>query len=90
MPPRPSAVYGVVLDGCAIAWYLADADRARKAGRRAPRALGADWKGKLSLAGYIAAIPLAFVSSWISIAIYVAIAAIWLIPDRRIERTLTR
>jgi len=52
------------------------------------RAIGADWKGWCSLAGYVAAMPLAFISPWIAIAIYLAIAILWLIPDRRIERAL--
>jgi hypothetical protein len=54
------------------------------------KALGPDWKGKLSPLFYLAAIPLAFVSSWISSALYVGVALLWLIPDRRIERELAR
>jgi uncharacterized membrane protein len=49
------------------------------------RAIGGDLKGRLSLSGYALAIPLAFVRPWISLALYVAIALIWFIPDRRIE-----
>jgi hypothetical protein len=52
-------------------------------------AIGADLKGKMSAVLYLAAIPLAFVSEWISDALYVAVAVIWLVPDRRIERHLT-
>ena len=52
------------------------------------RAVGRDWKGKSSLALYIAAVPLAFVSPWIAGGLYVLVAVMWLIPDRRIERTL--
>jgi hypothetical protein len=52
--------------------------------------LGADCKGKLSPLFYLAAIPLAFVSSFISSGLYVAVALLWLIPDRRIERELAR
>jgi uncharacterized membrane protein len=51
-------------------------------------ALGSDIKGKISPLLYAAAIPLAFVLPWLSIAIYVLVALIWLIPDRRIERAL--
>jgi hypothetical protein len=51
-------------------------------------ALGSDLKGKLSLLFYAAAIPLAFVSPWIAGTLYVAVAIMWLIPDRRIERML--
>ena len=49
------------------------------------RAVGHDWKGKLSLALYITAIPLAFVNSWFADALYATVALIWLVPDRRIE-----
>jgi uncharacterized membrane protein len=49
-------------------------------------AIGGDLKGKLSIAMYAVAIPLAFVSQWISGALYVAVAVMWLVPDRRIER----
>ena len=51
-------------------------------------ALGRDWKGKLSPALYLAAIPLAFVSPWIANGLYAFVALLWLIPDRRIERAL--
>ena len=50
--------------------------------------MGSDWKGKVSPVLYLAAIPLAFVSAWISCALYVCVALIWLVPDRRIERRL--
>jgi uncharacterized membrane protein len=51
-------------------------------------ALGADIKGKLSPILYVAGIVLAFVNSWLSIIIYVLVAVMWLVPDRRIENTL--
>jgi hypothetical protein len=51
-------------------------------------ALGRDWKGKLSPALYLAAIPLAFVSPWVAGGLYTFVALLWLIPDRRIERVL--
>ncbi|NJN54234.1 MAG: hypothetical protein HC804_05420, partial [Anaerolineae bacterium] len=53
-------------------------------------ALGRDEKGKLSIVVYVVAIPLAFVSTWLAGALYVLVAIIWLLPDRRIENTLTR
>jgi uncharacterized membrane protein len=53
------------------------------------RALGGDLKGNVSLAAYIAAVPLAFVQPWLSLAIYAAVAAGWLIPDRRFERVVS-
>lgn len=52
------------------------------------RALGRDWKGKISPVLYVAAILLAFVNQWISYAIYVGVALMWLVPDRRIESRL--
>ena len=52
------------------------------------RGVGRDWKGKLSPLLYIVAILGAFLSPWLSMAIYVTVALIWVIPDRRIERTL--
>jgi hypothetical protein len=54
------------------------------------QAIGGDWKAKLSMAGYLSAVGLAFVDPRISIAIYVLIAASWLVPDPRIERQLTK
>ena len=51
-------------------------------------AIGEDWKGKLSPVLYFIAIPLAFVSPWIASGLYVFVALIWFIPDRRIERVL--
>jgi uncharacterized membrane protein len=57
-------------------------------GSRLAEALGGDTKGKLSLALYVAAIPLAFVNEWIADALYVAVALIWLVPDARIEAKL--
>ncbi len=53
------------------------------------RAIGSDWKGKLSPAAYALAIVLAFVSQWIAVTIYVLVALMWLVPDRRIERALS-
>jgi uncharacterized membrane protein len=52
-------------------------------------AIGSDWKGKLSPILYAASIPLAFWQRWISLGLYVLVALLWLIPDRRIERVLS-
>ena len=52
------------------------------------RALGRDTKGKLSLAAYVAAIPLSFVSPWIGMGVIIAVAIVWLIPDNRVVRAL--
>jgi uncharacterized membrane protein len=84
----PTAAYGVVVVGAAFSYQLLEAAIIRLHGRDGAlaSALGSDLKAKLSAAGYLAAIGLAFVDPRISIAIYVMIAATWLVPDPRIER----
>lgn len=88
--PVPAAVYGFVLLMAAIAYYiLQSAIIAREGGgSRLGVAVGKDWKGKLSPVVYLAAIPLAFMNAWIAVALYVTVALVWLVPDRRIERAL--
>jgi uncharacterized membrane protein len=83
----PTAAYGVVMAMAAIGYTLLQTAIVAANGRssKLATAVGNDFKGKLSLALYIAAIPLAFVSAWISVGIYVAIALMWFVPDRRIE-----
>jgi uncharacterized membrane protein len=87
----PAAVYGVVLLMAAIAyWILQQVIIASQgSGSLLKKAIGRDWKGKLSPAIYALAIASAFRSQWISIGLYVLVALIWLVPDRRIERVLT-
>jgi uncharacterized membrane protein len=86
----PTAVYGAVLLAAAIAYYVLQkmiiAQQGRNSKLRA--AIGRDLKGKISPLIYLAAIPLAFVNQWISDALYVTVALMWLIPDRRIESKL--
>jgi TMEM175 potassium channel family protein len=53
------------------------------------KAIGSDWKGKLSPILYATAIPMAFVSRWVSLGLYVFVALIWLVPDKRIEKALS-
>ena len=86
----PSALYGLVLLMAAAAYTMLQRAIIVADGRDSlvERAVGADFKGKVSLVGYAAAVPLAFVSPWISSALYVAVALMWLVPDRRIERVL--
>jgi uncharacterized membrane protein len=86
----PSALYGFVLLMAAIAYWLLQQCIIAVQGSDSllHHAVGTDWKGRLSPMLYLAAIPLAFVSHWIAQAIYVAVALIWLVPDRRIERAL--
>jgi TMEM175 potassium channel family protein len=86
----PTAVYGGVLLLAAVAYYILQGAilRAEGPGSLLATAVGADVKGKLSPLCYAIAIPLAFVSSWIANGLYVAVALMWLVPDRRIERVL--
>jgi uncharacterized membrane protein len=86
----PTAAYGVVLLMAAVAYTILQTTLMRQRDHNAAlaQAIQHDAKGKLSMVLYLAAIPLAFVSSWISIALYVTVALIWLVPDRRIERVL--
>jgi TMEM175 potassium channel family protein len=88
--PAPTALYGVVLLMAAIAYYVLQSLIIASQGEDSllRRAVGGDWKGKMSPALYLLAIGTAFVSQWLSLAIYTAIAVIWFVPDRRIERVL--
>jgi len=90
--PVPTAVYGGVLLMPAIAYYLLQKAILYRQGAHSvlAKALGSDVKGKISPILYVAGIVLAFVSPWISIAIYALVAVMWLVPDRRIENTLGR
>src|SRR5215470_6368882 len=78
--PLPTAAYGVVLTCAAISYVVLQQQIIACNGRdsRLARALGDDFKGKLSLVGYFAAIALAFVRPWLAIALYIAIALLWL------------
>jgi uncharacterized membrane protein len=86
----PSAVYGFVLFMAAVAYYILQRAIIVKQGRESLLALAVsnDWKGKLSPVLYLSAIGLSFVTPLLSNAVYVLVALIWLIPDRRIERVL--
>ena len=88
--PVPTAAYGVVLLMAAVAYTILQniLVAAQGPGSRLAEALGGDTKGKVSLAIYMAAIPLAFVNEWIADALYVAVALIWLVPDPRLEARL--
>jgi uncharacterized membrane protein len=90
--PIPTAMYGVVLLMAAIAYWilLQTILRAEGPDSLLRTAVGSDWKGRLSPILYVVAIPAAFVHEAIAGALYVAVALIWLIPDRRIERVLSR
>jgi uncharacterized membrane protein len=87
----PVAAYAIVLLGCAIAYTvltrclfaLHDSDS------KLVQAIGDDRKGKVSLAAYVIAFACSFVVPWISVALFVTVAVMWVIPDRRIERVIT-
>ena len=86
----PSAAYGFVLLMAACAYWLLQQTIIACEGPESTLAVavGADWKGKLSPLAYIAAIASTFLMPWVAQALYVAVALIWLVPDRRIERAL--
>jgi uncharacterized membrane protein len=88
--PLPTAVYGIVLLLAAIAYYILQREILKVQGRHSKlaRALGKDLKGKISPVLYTLGIAFAFVNQWISIALYVFVALVWLVPDTRIERTM--
>jgi uncharacterized membrane protein len=83
----PTATYGVVLAmaGIAYVWLERSLIACNGPHSKLACAVGDDLKGKVSLSLYVLAIPLAFIHSWIAIALYVVIAVMWFIPDRRIE-----
>jgi uncharacterized membrane protein len=86
----PVALYGVVMLFSAIAYTILSVSLIAYHGQDSPLAIatGRDYKGKLSLMLYTLAIPLAFVNSWLACGMYATVSIIWLIPDRRIEKTL--
>jgi uncharacterized membrane protein len=90
--PAPVATYGVVLLGAAIAYFVLTRVllRLHEPSSRLAVALGHDWKGKLSAVAYVVGIPLAFVSTWLAIGVYVGVTVVWLVPDRRITRVVQR
>ena len=85
--PSPTAAYGVVLVLCSISYILLERAIIKCNGpnSKLARAVGGDRKSKVSFLIYVLAIPLSYVHPWIALAMYVAIAMIWFIPDRRIE-----
>jgi uncharacterized membrane protein len=87
----PSALYGIVLLMAAIAYFILQNVIIGSQGRDSllKKAIGRDWKGRLSTVLYLLAIPASFWLHWVSQGLYVLVALIWLIPDRRIERMLS-
>jgi len=88
--PAPIVVYGIILLMAAIAYWLLQRMIIRANGKESlfARAIGKDFKGKISPVCYLIAIAFAFYNRWISEGFYVLVALMWLIPDRRIERKM--
>ena len=86
----PVALYGAVLLMAGLAYWLLSRAIIQADGPDSllAKAIGKDWKGNVSVVLYLLAIPLTFLHEWIAEAIYVGVALLWLIPDRRIERAL--
>ena len=86
----PVAAYVIVLLGCAVAYTLLTLSllAVHESESQLAQAIGSDRKGKLSLALYLVALTFAFVVPWVSVALFVAVALIWFVPDRRVERVL--
>lgn len=89
--PSPVALYGVVLLFAAVAYSILSHTLISLHGRKSSlaSAIGGDFKGNISIIIYAAAIGLCFVSPWIAGALYIAVAIMWLVPDRRIEKTIS-
>ncbi len=88
----PVALYGVVMLGAAIAYFILTRALIALHGRDSvlATAIGRDFKGAVSVVIYSAAIPLSFANSWSACGLYVLVAVMWLIPDRRIEKTISQ
>ncbi len=89
-PPVPTAVYGIVLLAAAVAYYVLQGTLLRTHGNDLlAEAIGRDLKGKGSPYLYCLAIVLSLVRPWMGVVVYVAVALMWLVPDRRVERRMT-
>ena len=88
--PLPTAAYGVILFMAGVGYLALERALIAVNGPHSQlaQAVGAEWKGQISMLAYLTAVPLAFVNRWVSIAIYVAVAVMWFVPDRRIESQL--
>lgn len=88
----PTAAYGFILFMAAMAYYVLIQSLIAQEGPDSPltRAIGQDFKGKTSVVLYGAALPLAFYSPHFSLFIYSVVAAVWIVPDKRIERQLSK
>jgi uncharacterized membrane protein len=88
--PLPSALYGLVLFAASLAFLLLQQAIIASEGEESAlkQAIGKDWKGKISSVLYLCAIVSTFFALWLAQVIYVAVAVLWLVPERRIERSL--
>jgi TMEM175 potassium channel family protein len=89
-PPVPTAFYGIVLLAASIAYLILQTALLRAEGDESAlrAAIGSDFKGKISPVLYCLGIAMTFANRWVGLAIYVGVALIWLVPDRRVERNL--
>jgi uncharacterized membrane protein len=88
----PTALYGIVLLAAAVAYMILQRTIIAVGGESSPlkAAVGSDWKGKLSPVFYVCGIASTFFQPWAAMAIFVAVAVIWLVPDPRIEKMMRR
>lgn len=88
--PATAAVYGVIMLMAAIAYFILQQLIIKAQGENSvlKKAIGGDWKGKISPILYAIAIVIAFWVEWVSMSLYIFVALIWLVPDKRIERVL--
>ena len=88
--PWPTALYGVLLLLCGIAWWVLERTIIAFEGPRSElaQAVGRRWKENLSPVGYVVGIALAFVRPWLADLAYAGVALVWIVPDRRIESAL--
>jgi uncharacterized membrane protein len=86
----PVAAYAIILLGCAIAFTLLTLSllSLHETGSQLERAIGRDRKGKISLAAYVLSLVVAFFLPWVSLGLFVFVAVVWFVPDRRVERVL--
>ncbi len=87
----PVAAYAIVLLGCAVAYTLLTLAllATHESGSQLEQALGSDLKGKVSVTAYVVALAFAFVFPWLSVGLFVTVALIWFVPDRRVERVIS-
>jgi len=88
--PLPVATYGVMLLLAGIAYFVLTKSLVAHHGRESKlaKSIGNDWKGMVSVVAYLVAIPIAFLKPWLACVLYTFVALMWLLPDRRIEKSV--